>query len=132
MMSATRWMGIGAILAAFAIILGAFGAHGLRARLDPYSLDVYEKAAFYHLIHALAIVVIAAGATRTGVSNTAVNITLILFVIGILIFSGSLYVLAVSGIRELGRVTPIGGLAFIVAWLWIGVALLRVRLEPPL
>ena len=102
---------------AFAVGMGAFGAHGLRSRLDAYSLSVYEKAVFYHFVHALGILAVALLA-RTGAVTPAGQARVAwLLLIGILIFSGSLYALAISGVRILGAITPIGGLSFIVGWL---------------
>lgn len=112
-----NWNMTGAILLALAVILGAFGAHGLRARLDDYSMGVYEKAVFYHFLHALGILVVSIlPKTGTFPEGPADTVCMVLLV-GIVIFSGSLYLLAVTGNRWLGAVTPIGGVAFIVGWL---------------
>jgi uncharacterized membrane protein YgdD (TMEM256/DUF423 family) len=106
------WSATAAFLLALAVMLGAFGAHGLKDRLDAYSMEVYQKAVFYHFIHALGLLVVSL-APRT--ANLAwVNILLFA---GIVIFSGSLYLLAVTGARILGAITPLGGLSFIAAWL---------------
>jgi uncharacterized membrane protein YgdD (TMEM256/DUF423 family) len=115
-----NWSMTGAILMALAVALGAFGAHGLRGRLDAYSMSVYEKAVFYHFVHALGILVVSI-LPRTGTFSvsSASTVCAILFV-GVVIFSGSLYLLAVTGNRMLGAITPIGGLAFIVGWLLLG------------
>jgi uncharacterized membrane protein YgdD (TMEM256/DUF423 family) len=110
-----NWRSVGAVLMAVAVGLGAFGAHGLRGSLDEYSMNVYERGVFYHFIHALGILVVSAGllpAARAKVVNA-------LFAVGIVFFSGSLYVLAISGQRWLGAVTPIGGVAFIAAWVML-------------
>jgi uncharacterized membrane protein YgdD (TMEM256/DUF423 family) len=114
-----NWSMTAAILLALAVILGAFGAHGLKGRLDEYSMSVYEKAVFYHFIHALGILIVSL-LPRTGTfpESTAGTACAILFA-GILIFSGSLYLLAVTGNRMLGAITPIGGVAFIVGWLYL-------------
>ena len=114
-----NWNAIGAILMALGVALGAFGAHGLRDRLDAYSMTVYEKAVFYHFIHALGILVVALLARNEVISDVGQNRVSWLLLIGILFFSGSLYALAVSGVRMLGAITPIGGLAFIAGWLWL-------------
>jgi len=111
-----NWTAVGAILMALAVAMGAFGAHGLRNRLDAYSLSVYEKAVFYHFVHALGILILAVLA-RTGTFSLGAEARVSwCLLIGIIIFSGSLYALAVTGIRGLGAITPIGGLAFIVGW----------------
>lgn len=122
-----NWSAIAAFLLALAVAMGAFGAHALRGRLDAYSISVYEKAVFYHFIHALGILIIAVLA-RTGTFPVAAQdrVCWLLF-IGILLFSGSLYALAISGVRVLGAVTPIGGIAFIVGWIWLAVHLIRPR-----
>lgn len=106
-----NWPSIGAGLLAAAVMLGAFGAHGLRDRLDAYSMSVYEKAVFYHFIHALGILIAGLHAKSPLVCG--------LLLAGILIFSGSLYLLAVTGMRWLGAITPLGGLCFIGAWLML-------------
>ena len=107
-----NWSAIAAIFLALAVGLGAFGAHGLRDRLDPYSMSLWEKAVFYHFIHGLGML-IASLMQRTSPSSEASCWAL---AAGILIFSGSLYLLAVTGVRTLGAITPIGGLCFIAGW----------------
>ena len=114
-----NWSATGAILLALAVVFGAFGAHGLRDRLDAYQMGVYEKAVFYHFIHALGIL-IASLLPRTGTFPEAATAWVCgLLLAGIVIFSGSLYVLAVTGMRALGAITPIGGLCFIAGWLML-------------
>jgi uncharacterized membrane protein YgdD (TMEM256/DUF423 family) len=121
-----NWSLTGAVLLALAVILGAFGAHGLQNRLDDYSRGVYEKAVFYHFLHAMGILVVAVLA-RTGTFPAEAADTVCWFhLAGILLFSGSLYVLAVSGNRSLGMITPFGGGAFIIGWLWLAWHLRRV------
>ena len=114
-----NWPATAAIALALAVMLGAFGAHGLRNRLDAYSLGIWEKAVFYHFIHALGLLIVPlvapAGASRVSW----------LLLAGILIFSGSLYLLAITGVRTLGAITPIGGLSFIAAWLLLAWQLTR-------
>ncbi len=102
---------------ALAVAFGAFGAHGLKARLDAYSMSVYEKAVFYHFIHALGILLVALLARTNAISISGQKWVGVLFLAGIVLFSGSLYALAISGIRALGAITPLGGLAFIVGWI---------------
>jgi uncharacterized membrane protein YgdD (TMEM256/DUF423 family) len=116
-----NWSAIGAALLGIAVMLGAFGAHALRDRLDAYSLGIWEKAVFYHFIHAMGLLVTPLLAPR------AANTVGVLMVAGILLFSGSLYALALTGNRTLGAVTPLGGLAFIAAWLWLAFDLFRSK-----
>jgi uncharacterized membrane protein YgdD (TMEM256/DUF423 family) len=112
-----NWSAIGAIFLALAVGLGAFGAHALKDRLDAYSLGIWEKAVFYHFIHALGVLVVSM-LPRTGTFplNGASSVCWLLSA-GVLIFSGSLYTLALTGVRSMGAITPIGGLCFIAAWL---------------
>ena len=101
--------------AAIAVALGAFGAHALKARLPADLLAVFETGVRYQLTHALALLAVAWACTRW--PGTAVNASGWLFVAGTVIFSGSLYALALTGVRWLGAVTPIGGVAWLAAWL---------------
>ena|ERR1043166_5671852 len=111
-----NWSVAGAILMALAVGLGAFGAHGLRARLDEYSLGVYEKAVFYHFIHALGVLIVSILPKTGTFSEYATTWVCGLLLAGIVLFSGSLYLLAVTGNRGLGAITPLGGLCFIAGW----------------
>jgi len=111
------WLRIGGLLMALGVVLGAFGSHALRAKLDDYSMEVFRTAVFYHLIHALGIFVVAYLGSLY--SDTKIQWAGILLVAGIILFSGSLYLLAITGQKWLGAVTPLGGLAFIAAWLLI-------------
>ncbi len=120
-----NWGVTGAILMALAVGLGAFGAHGLRDRLDAYSMGVYEKAVFYHFIHGLGLLIVAFLPKTGTFSATAAATVCTLLLAGILLFSGSLYVLALSGNRMLGAITPFGGIAFIAAWLVLAWYLMR-------
>jgi len=108
-----NWSAIASIFLALAVGFGAFGAHALRDKLDAYSMSVWEKAVFYHFIHGLGIL-IASVLPRNSPASEWACWTL---AAGILIFSGSLYLLAVTGVRTLGAITPIGGLCFIAGWL---------------
>ncbi len=120
---AAGWFATGSVLCGLGVILGAFGAHGLRARLSPEMLVVFETGVRYHLIHALGLLAVAWAASRW--PGSYVSIAGYLFVAGIFIFSGSLYVLAVTGIRWLGAITPIGGVCLIVGWGLLAVGVLR-------
>lgn len=115
---------IAAISGLLAVVLGAFGAHGLKSRLVEDLLAVYQTGVQYHFYHTLAL--LAAGVLLLRYPDAAMlNWSGWLFVAGILIFSGSLYILAVTGVRWLGAITPIGGLAFIGGWLCMAVAIFK-------
>ena len=120
-----NWSGLGAILLGLAVVLGAFGAHGLRGRLDAYSMGIYEKAVFYQIVHALGILTVPLFTRAGALTESATAWVCGLLLAGILIFSGSLYVLALTGIRWFGAITPIGGLSFIAAWFLLAFRLLR-------
>jgi uncharacterized membrane protein YgdD (TMEM256/DUF423 family) len=112
-----NWNAISAILLALAVTTGAFGAHGLRDKLNAYSMGLWEKAVFYHFVHALGMLVVSMlPRTQTFPSSAAAHVCWLLAT-GVLVFSGSLYLLAVTGVRTLGMITPLGGLAFIAGWL---------------
>jgi uncharacterized membrane protein YgdD (TMEM256/DUF423 family) len=110
-------------------MLGAFGAHALKERLDAYSLDVYQKAVFYHFIHALGILIVSVLLRTGAITQSACTTVCALLLAGIVLFSGSLYLLAITGARGLGAVTPFGGLAFIAAWILLAYHLLRPSLK---
>jgi uncharacterized membrane protein YgdD (TMEM256/DUF423 family) len=105
---------LGSASAGIAVALGAFGAHALKARLTTEMLAVYDTGVRYQMFHALALLAVAWAATRW--PGPAVSASGWLFVAGTLLFSGSLYVLALSGMRWLGALTPIGGVAWLAAW----------------
>ena len=119
------FFGLGAISAAIAVALGAFAAHGLRARLSAETLAVFETGARYQMYHALALLAVGWAAGRwPGAWTSAAGW---LFVAGTLLFSGSLYLLAVTGVRALGAITPVGGLAFLLGWLALTLAAISSR-----
>ncbi len=108
-----RLVSAGAVFGFLGVALGAFGAHALSSRLDPRALEIFETAVRYQLIHAVALVALA------GVADwdvRAVRLAGRLFVAGIVIFAGSLYGLAFSGVGLLGAVTPLGGVCFLAGW----------------
>ena len=111
---------IGAVAAFLAVGLGAFGAHGLRSRLSPEMLAVFETGVRYHMYHALAIVATALAMGR--MSGWPVVAAGWFFAAGIVLFSGSLYALALSGVTVLGAITPFGGLAFLIGWACLALA----------
>jgi len=114
---------LGAVFAALAVAFGAFGAHALRATLSPEDLATFEVGVRYQMYHALGLLVVAWATTQW--EATTVTAAGWAFVLGIVLFSGSLYVLVLSGMRWLGAVTPLGGVAFIVGWLLLAWTALR-------
>ena len=104
-----------------AVMLGAFGAHGLKNRLDGYALDVFHTAVQYHFYHSLALLAVGMIAL-TQPDTQLLRSSGWLFVVGTVVFSGSLYLLAVTGLRWLGAITPLGGLAFIAGWACLAAA----------
>ncbi len=121
-MSST-WFGLGAVAAAIGVGLGAFGAHGLKARVTPEMLAVFETGVRYHLIHALGLLAVGWAAGRW--PGTATQAAGVLMTAGIVVFSGSLYLMTFTGARWLGAITPLGGLAFIAAWVSLAIAAFR-------
>lgn len=114
------WITVASILGAVGVALGAFGAHALSERLDGRQLEVWSTAVDYQLLHAVALFALAAWGSATGRS---IQPGAALFTLGVLAFSGSLYVLALGGPRWLGPITPIGGLCLIAGWVslaWLG------------
>lgn len=113
---------IASLLLAIAVAAGAFGAHALKNILSAERLETWQTAVQYHAWHALGLMLIA----LIGVQfDIAITWPAYLILTGILVFSGSLYVLCLSGISWLGAITPIGGVAFIAGWIWLGIQVLR-------
>ncbi|RHX87797.1 DUF423 domain-containing protein [Leptospira stimsonii] len=101
-----------------AVAIGAFGAHALKPYLTPEMIVIYETGNKYHLIHSIPPLILAI--TGYVQSSRFALISSILYLAGIFIFSGSLYLLAITGIRVLGAITPIGGISFLLAWAFLG------------
>lgn len=121
-MTKTFWIA-GCLLALTAVAAGAFGAHGLRDRLAEDLLEIFETGARYQMYHALALLAVAwASSHWTGSMTTAAGW---LFIAGTLVFSGSLYLLALSGVRWLGAITPLGGVMFLAGWACLALAAWR-------
>ncbi len=116
---------LGALNAFLAVGLGAFGAHGLKARLSADMLAVFQTAVQYHFYHALGLLVVGLLVSQWPTVGLIKIAGWVMFA-GIVVFSGSLYVLSITGIRWLGAITPIGGSAFLVAWLLLIVAFIRL------
>jgi uncharacterized membrane protein YgdD (TMEM256/DUF423 family) len=123
--SSLRWSGTGAVIAGLAVLAGAFGAHALGARLGTDSLAIWETAARYQMYHGLAL--LASGALPPLGDVRLVRTARRFFLAGVVLFSGSLYALALSGVAALGAITPLGGAALLAGWACLAVALVRAR-----
>lgn len=108
------------VLLAMAVALGAFGAHGLKSHLSTDMMQTYKTGVDYHFYHAFGLLLI--GILAVSFPSEMIKWSAILLIVGIILFSGSLYVLAVSGIKWLGAITPIGGLSFIAGWVLLFLA----------
>jgi uncharacterized membrane protein YgdD (TMEM256/DUF423 family) len=126
MVAGRFWLIAGALLAARAVAAGAFGAHALRSRLSPADLATFETAARYQMYHALGLIAVA-GLTSRGLAAAPSGWC---FLIGIVLFSGSLYLLTLGGLRWMGAITPLGGVAFILGWMLMAVTGWRVLQVP--
>lgn len=115
---------IASILGGLAVALGAFGAHALAGRVEPRLLEVFETGVRYHFYHALALVAVVVAIGRWP-ENSLPAMAGWLFVVGIVVFSGSLYLMTLTGARWLGAITPIGGVAFIAGWVCLALMALR-------
>ena len=107
------------------VALGAFGAHALKNKLDEYALSVYQTAVQYHFYHSLALLAVGL-LCLWHPHSTLLRSSGVAFAVGILVFSGSLYLLSFTGIRALGAITPIGGVAFMVGWACLAIAAWRL------
>lgn len=122
--SAKTFLALGSVGMLLAVALGAFGAHALKKTLAPELMAVYETAVNYHFYHALGLLAVGLLALHLPESGT-LRWAGFLMAVGLLLFSGSLYALSLSGLRWLGAITPVGGVAFLVAWLLLAVAVVR-------
>jgi uncharacterized membrane protein YgdD (TMEM256/DUF423 family) len=122
-----RWSAAGAVLAFVGVAAGAFGAHALRDVLPPDRMAIYQTATLYQVLHAVAIVAIGLAPTP---QSRGLRRSALLLAVGVVIFSGSLFILALSGVRWWGAVTPIGGVAFLAGWLNLAVTCARADAGP--
>lgn len=122
---ARYWIIAGAVNGFLAVALGAFAAHGLKQRVAPDLLAIFETGARYHMYHALAL--LAVGWVAVQAPSSLATAAAWCFLAGIVIFSGSLYALTLSGIRGLGAITPIGGTLLLVGWVLLAAAAARLR-----
>lgn len=119
------FMLIGSLNAFLSVALGAFGAHYLKTKI-PDKIDVFQTGVHYHMIHAVALLVIALLSDKLG-NNLLVNASGWAIFIGIILFSGSLYALSLTGLKVFGPITPLGGLSFLVGWILLALAALKLK-----
>lgn len=115
-------MTIAAILGGLSVAAGAFASHALKEKLGERAIEIFETAARYQMYHALALLLVAILISQAETSHALLTAAGIAFIAGVLIFAGSLYVLSLTGIREMGAITPLGGLAFLVGWGCLAIA----------
>ena len=116
------FLAIAGFLGALSVASGAFATHALKDSLTVKALEIWETATKYQMYHVLALLLVALLLTQTEIADSSLNIAGWAFIIGIIVFSGSLYALSLTGIKWLGAITPLGGLAFIVGWISIAIA----------
>lgn len=113
---------IASALGGISVILGAFATHSLKDTLSERALEIWETGTKYQMYHALALILVALLLSRLSTESTALVVAGYAFIIGVLLFSGSLYALSLSGIKWLGAITPLGGVAFIIGWSCLALA----------
>ncbi len=121
------WFISAAISGFLSVALGAFGAHSLKNILDEYGKSIYEKAVLYQMFHTIAL--FAVGVLQHLAKESSFSLAGWGFFVGIILFSGSLYLLAITGTKWLGVITPVGGIAFLFGWFWLVVSIIKARLS---
>jgi uncharacterized membrane protein YgdD (TMEM256/DUF423 family) len=116
------FLSVAAILAGLAVAAGAFATHALKEKLTERALEIFETGARYQMYHALALLVVALLLSRAEASQTPLIASGSAFIVGIALFSGSLYALSLSGVKWLGAIAPLGGLAFLIGWGCLAIA----------
>jgi uncharacterized membrane protein YgdD (TMEM256/DUF423 family) len=119
------WLVTAAISGFLSVALGALGAHSLRKVMTEYGVSIYEKAVLYQMFHSLAL--FGVGLLQRAFKEMSLSPAGYGFLVGVLLFSGSLYILALTGARWLGAITPAGGLAFLFGWAWLGASIAKAR-----
>jgi len=122
------WLLSAGIFGFLSVALGAFGAHSIKNIMDDYGKSIYEKAVFYQMFHTMAL--FGVGLLQHFQKQTSFSTAGWGFFIGIVLFSGSLYLLAVTGLKWLGAITPIGGIAFLFGWLGLVLSIIKMRFSP--
>ena len=120
------WLVSASIFGFLSVALGAFGAHSLKNILDEYGKAIYEKAVIYQMFHAMAL--FAVGLLQHLVKDSSFCLAGWGFFVGVLLFSGSLYLLAITGMKWLGAITPMGGVAFLFGWIWFSISIIKTRI----
>jgi len=120
------WLVSASIFGFLSVALGAFGAHSLKNILDEYGKAIYEKAVIYQMFHASAL--FAVGLLQHLVKDSSFSLAGWGFFVGVVLFSGSLYLLAITGMKWLGAITPIGGVAFLFGWIWFSISIIKTRI----
>lgn len=115
------FLSLGAILAGLAVAFGAFASHALKAKLDDRALAIFETGARYQMYHALALILVSLLMTRAELSQSLLTASGTAFLIGVALFSGSLYALSLTGVKWLGAIAPLGGTAFMVGWVCLAI-----------
>jgi uncharacterized membrane protein YgdD (TMEM256/DUF423 family) len=121
------FIAIAAVLAGIAVAAGAFASHALKEKLTERALEIFETGARYQMYHALALLMVALLLSRAEAAQTPLIASGSAFIVGIALFSGSLYALSLSGIKWLGAITPLGGVAFIIGWGCLAIAALSFK-----
>ena len=122
---ARAWLVLAAFSGFLSVALGALGAHSLKNVLDEYGRSIYEKAVTYQMFHTMGL--FAVGLLQMFLKNTSLSLSGWSFLIGILLFSGSLYLLALTGATWLGAITPFGGIAFLLGWAFLGFKIIQAK-----
>jgi uncharacterized membrane protein YgdD (TMEM256/DUF423 family) len=116
------FLGVGALFGGLSVATGAFASHALREKLSERALDIFETGSRYQIYHSIALLIVALLLSRAETASSPLIAAGIAFIVGIAIFSGSLYALSLSGIKWLGAITPLGGVAFILGWGCLAIA----------
>lgn len=127
MFEARLFLMLGAILGGLAVASGAFASHALSTRLTERAIEIFETAARYQMYHALALLAVGLWLSRVEEGRSLLTTAGVAYLIGILLFSGSLYALSLTGIKGLGAITPLGGAAFLVGWGCLAIAALSFK-----
>jgi uncharacterized membrane protein YgdD (TMEM256/DUF423 family) len=120
------FLAIAAALGGISVILGAFASHALKGKLSDRALDIWETGTKYQMYHALALILVALLLYRLNDKSTPLMMAGYAFITGTVLFSGSLYALSLTGIKILGAITPMGGVAFIIGWICLAIAALSI------